>query len=438
MTKSWCAIVLAMGRPGHFGYAESSESDAQNRLRSFRQLWQFAFCGAACLATLFVPMDTPAQDKTDRPGQARVDLAWDALFTRSEGWTGGDVAGTIDLKDGRVLWVFGDTWYGKIENGKHVSGSHMVSNTAAIQRLNREMPEKAPEGLQFIVGPPANQKSESAWIVPPPIETDSKEKSWYWTTGGGITVLHSGRPVLYVFLFRVQKTSAGDGVWDFRIVGTTMAIFDDIRLPVTEWKARLIDIPHSIDARGERGPADPKWLAWGIAALSAPATDGEELMIYGVQRESKLRDDLLLAKVRPDEIEKFDQWRFYSGSDRWSDQLQDARPVAENVVKELSVERMRDGSKYVMIHSEPVLGPGIFLRQADRPEGPWSKPRLVHRVIDKDKDRRFFAYAAKGHVLLSAPDEIFVTYVVNSHELSLMFQDASIYRPRCLRVKLAP
>jgi hypothetical protein len=400
---------------------------------------QFAVCCVAYMvATLVISMVAPADDKADRPGQARVDSVWDALFTRSEGWTGGDVAGTIDLKDGRVLWVFGDTWYGKVENEKHVPGSHMVNNTAAIQILSKDSPEKPPEALQFIVGPATDQKTESAWVVPPPAATDSKDKVWYWTTGGGITVLHSGRPALYVFLFRVQKTSGGDGVWDFRIVGTTMAVFDDIRLPVAEWRARLIDIPHSIDARGEPGPTDRKWLAWGMAAVSVPAVDGDEVMIYGVQRESKWRDDLLLAKVRPDEIEKFDKWRFYSGSDRWSEQLPDAKPVAENVVKELSVERTGDGSKYLMIHSEPVLGPGIFLRQADRPEGPWSKPRLVHRVVDKDKDRRFFAYAAKGHVLLSTPDELFVTYVVNSHEFNLMFQDASIYRPRCLRVKLAP
>lgn len=34
-------------------------------------------------------------------------------FSLEEPWLGGDSAYSISLEDGRVLWIFGDTLYGK-------------------------------------------------------------------------------------------------------------------------------------------------------------------------------------------------------------------------------------------------------------------------------------------------------------------------------------
>jgi len=32
------------------------------------------------------------------------------LFTRSKGWTGGDATYSLNLKNGKTLWMFGDTF----------------------------------------------------------------------------------------------------------------------------------------------------------------------------------------------------------------------------------------------------------------------------------------------------------------------------------------
>ena len=38
---------------------------------------------------------------------------WDKMFTRYEnGWTGADATYSVPLPDGRVLWMFGDTFIG--------------------------------------------------------------------------------------------------------------------------------------------------------------------------------------------------------------------------------------------------------------------------------------------------------------------------------------
>ncbi len=45
-----------------------------------------------------------------RPRRAREVV--ERRLHRPDGWSGADVAGTVVLGDGRVVWLFGDTWIG--------------------------------------------------------------------------------------------------------------------------------------------------------------------------------------------------------------------------------------------------------------------------------------------------------------------------------------
>lgn len=83
-----------------------------------------AFCPLVLAAAA-----APAVSVTELP-------QFDALFRRTSGWTGADVASTVPLAPGVTLWLFGDTWVGEIVDGKHVRAA-MVSNSLAIQRGNQ-------------------------------------------------------------------------------------------------------------------------------------------------------------------------------------------------------------------------------------------------------------------------------------------------------------
>jgi hypothetical protein len=90
--------------------------------------------------------DPPAAAEPTTPGTrgaSTPDSDWDAAFTRTSGWTGGDVAGSIDLGVGSTLWVFGDSWIGDIAKGKHAPGSRLVNNSIAVHDWN---PEKSRAG----------------------------------------------------------------------------------------------------------------------------------------------------------------------------------------------------------------------------------------------------------------------------------------------------
>jgi hypothetical protein len=41
---------------------------------------------------------------------ATPDAAWDAIFHRTDGWTGGDAMYSVDLQNGQVLWLLVATW----------------------------------------------------------------------------------------------------------------------------------------------------------------------------------------------------------------------------------------------------------------------------------------------------------------------------------------
>jgi len=80
----------------------------------------------------------------------------------------------------------------------------------------------------------------------------------------------------------------------------------------------------------------------------------------------------------------------------------------------------------------------IAMRFAPDPWGPWSELRRIYACPEAERGKDVFCYAAKGHPDLSAaPDEIIVTYVANSLDFDQMAADATLYRPRFLRVRIS-
>jgi len=57
---------------------------------------------------------------------------YDAAFQQASGWTGGDGAYSVALDDRRVLWLFGDTFVGRVQEAQRID-SRLINNSAAIQ-----------------------------------------------------------------------------------------------------------------------------------------------------------------------------------------------------------------------------------------------------------------------------------------------------------------
>jgi hypothetical protein len=375
------------------------------------------------------------------------DAEWTAVFNRTEGWTGADAAGSIDLGDGRTLWTFGDTWIGKIRDGKRLPGAWMVNNSIAVHLTDKAAPWRAPDprDVHFVWGPNGKDGRPTAWAVPLAIAGDAASANdWLWCNGGGaVGVTRDGKGRrLIVFFFRVRRNPRGKGVWNFTTVGTCFAVIDNMADPPDRWRPKFYDMRHyrfgTSDAREKRFrpfPDDREFL-WGQSASRERniADEAGHIRVFGTLKKG-LETSLVLARAPSATIDLLD-FDFFDGI-AWQHFFESsARPLASGLVSEFSVDEVTGpvGRTWVLIQSEPLLGKRIFARTARKPEGPWSAPRTIYTVSDVAKSRAYFTYAAKGHLSLSRPGELLVTYLVNSQNFGDLVSDTTIYRPQFLRV----
>ncbi len=308
------------------------------------------------------------------PRQAEPLPEWDARFSRTDGWTGGDGAFSVDLGD-RILWLFGDTWIGPVIDGAH-HGARIVRNTIAIQRGDT---------LEFI---------EREFFAP------RGSTGWMWPLSG----FRAGGK-LHILLSRMDRAGRDD-IWDFRFTGTCLATIDNPGAHPDAWNIRHVDLPG--------GP-------WGAAALVA----GDTAYIYGTHDDTGRQDRAWrVAKVPLARVEEVGAWTFGTTDLFWG-----AAP-------EGSVST-HDG-ELIAIYSDRGMSDRILMRTAPAPEGPWSEPRLVYRCPEAAWDPDNFCYAAKGHPEISPDEALVVSYCVNCSDFWKMARNAGIYRPRFVSIPLAP
>src|SRR5262245_60263784 len=56
----------------------------------------------------------------------------DALFDRADGWIGSDGAYSVALSPKRIIWLFSDTWVGKIRHSGRTDAT-IVNNSVGVQ-----------------------------------------------------------------------------------------------------------------------------------------------------------------------------------------------------------------------------------------------------------------------------------------------------------------
>ena len=335
---------------------------------------------------------------------------YDACFDRNEGWTGADGAYTVALPDGRILWLFGDTWIGKVLDNRHVEAT-LVHNTMAIQ----PEPDMDCLRLLFFYSYPARG-------TPKAVIRPKEGGGWLWPLDG---VRTPGG--LVVFMLQVEKTDASS-TFGFRTVGSWLGFVDNPEAPPDQWRIRQARIPHA--RFSESGD-----LIFGAAVVKEDAF----VYIYGTREgmiNGRRARGLVLARVPESDVRDFNQWRFYSGGN-WVPEAAHAESLADGMANECSVSYLSVLGQYVLVYTENGFSGNFFLRLSPRPWGPWGDPILFYRCPEIDRDPDIFCYAAKAHPELSAGDaELIVTYIAGAVDFQKLIDDASLYRPRFVRVRI--
>lgn len=359
-------------------------------------------------------LPSAGQAQTPPPAAATVLKAepaaeWNAKFAGKKGWIGGDEAYTVVLSRNRVLWLFGDTLLGTVEDGGR-AGAAMVNNTIGVQTGHGKG-----AALRFLSGKVKDDK-------PAAFFTPADGKGWFWPQSG---VRVGDR--LFVFLAQIEK-SENPGVFGFRHMGEWLAVIANADDEPSRWRVKQRRLPFARFAPG-------RVQSWGSAVLA----DGNHLYVYGYQDKDKKIGSrkLAAARVPAGKLGDFTAWRFRT-ADGWSAKPDDAVPLADGLATEFSVSRMPNGKGYVLVYTENGLSDRILGRFSQAAAGPWSAPVLLYRCPEMAKDRGVFCYAAKAHPWAAKDNQLLISYCVNAWEFGRLFRDESVYRPKFVRVKLGP
>ena len=332
---------------------------------------------------------------------------YDHLFQRTNDWTGADGDFAVTLTNGLTLWLFSDTFVGDMQDGRR-TGTTMVHNSAAWQRGL----DPALATVEFFHGQTADGKPAS--LIAP-----ADGRGWFWLFDG---VMAHGK--LYLFLQQIESTD-DHSAFGFRQTGVTLGEVANPLAPPPQWNVHQQPLPFAQFGSGETRD-------FGSAVL---ATNGY-VYVYGNREHKGGGKQMILARVPDSGLMDFPAWQFRS-RDGWTNNVSGLDDLCPGLASEYSVSWLPALQRYVLICTKGGMSDQIIARTAPEPWGPWSAPRVVFRCPEMTWNPRNFCYAAKAHPMLALqPDELIVTYAANSYELSGVINDARLYWPRFVRVRV--
>jgi hypothetical protein len=315
------------------------------------------------------------------------------LFRGAGSWHGGDGAYSVDLGEGRVLWLFGDSFVEADAPGSR-SGSDMVRNSIGIQQGY----DPSEATMTFHHG--GTREAPTAFFLA------ADPQYWLWP-GPAVRV---GRKLFLPFL-ELEKSAEGLG---FAVRTSRLRVVDDPREQPESWDPRALRFPeHSLGVQLGFG-------AWVV--------DGEYL--FGYAPEEPGDHDLHLARWRLADVEQedFASIEWWSG-DGFSAEDANAQPVLRGGQTEFSVHRRADGS-WLLVSVDGFGRTHLVGWTAPAPEGPWNALGRLHTPPASQRDdAQILVYSAKAHPWLKGPGTL-VTYCSNHLDFWKLAGDMTLYFPR--------
>jgi hypothetical protein len=350
-----------------------------------------------------------AEPPAFRVTSAETAPQWNDRFRGQDGWIGGDAVYSAEFGEQGILWLFGDTLFGKVSEGRR-TGAVMVNNSVGILPNGVKA---AP--IRFVSGKSPDETRRAVFVP-------ADGRGWFWPQAA---IFSEHR--LFVFLAQIQKTDQ-PGAFGFEQIGQWLGVVDNPADDPAAWRLKPRRLPFCEFGRvGER--------SWGSALLA----DGEYVYVYGVddRRKELGSRQLLVARAPVKKLPDFEHWQFLSGSD-WLSEAGDASASLGGLATEFSVSRLPKRSDYILVYTENGLGDEIAGRTSMTPFGPWSEPARLYKCPEMAGDRGVFCYSAKAHAWAANDDGLLISYCVNSWEFSRLFADSDVYRPQFIRVGLGP
>lgn len=345
-------------------------------------------------------------NQPDHSGVYTIEAApWpeaDALFRKDPRWLGGDDAYSVDLGEGRVLWLFADSFIATSLAGVRRE-ARMVRNSVAIQKGYDPTSATIRFYWRAQDGKPASFFRES-------------KGAWYWP-GHGIRL---GKTLL-VFLMEVRRTSKGLG---FEVFGWKAVAIRNPNEEPSRWRVRWLNVPRN-DFGVIVGSASILRIGEYVYAFGAEEPGIHNVYVVRWHVSRAIRGDL-----------REPEW-WTDGADGWTAQsLLSKRPAAvfSGGQTEFTVHYEQRLKRFIQVQTEGFGAADMAVRWANSLTGPWSVVQRFYRPSESGRADAF-VYAGKSHPELTGADLV-LTYVANSMNFGQLISDTNIYYPRFLRGRI--
>ncbi|CAN5659061.1 hypothetical protein BH10BAC3_BH10BAC3_18490 [soil metagenome] len=353
---------------------------------------------------------------------------WSNLFYRQSGWIGADgifavpnngVDTAVAGSEQETLLLFSDTILGDIVNDSIQPGFVMVHNSVAILKGD----EAKKENIVFFWDKKADGKPESTFV---PHTPNSRAGDYYWLGDGFVNPALAD--ATYIFGYRVRDTS--NASFGFAEVGNTLIKIPKGSKPPFKDQQQM-DTPFFLNSTTDTYGSFGACIFVNTKEAGAPRPDGF-IYVYGVRGKAK---NVMVARVLPTQFETFSAWQFWDGSS-WNSDINTVANITDRVSNELSVTPLKDG-RYAMVFQIDGIGKSVGLRLSNHPNGPFGPIIKVWDCQEPKIAKNFIVYNAKVHSNLSQPNELLISYNVNSFDFwNDIKKYPNLYRPRFIRVKL--
>lgn len=333
-----------------------------------------------------------------------------AIFRQNEGWTGGDGAYSISLGERSALWLFGDSYLGKIRDGRR-EDPLLVNNSLSL--LNFCKGERA---MEFYWG------IENGF--PAAVFSPEKKSHFYWPSDGAYD-----SEALYLCFKELAFTDEGPPGFQFSWCGDTLIRVQNPKASPAEWKWKASPLPFQ-----STGTVTPHV---GTACLF----DNDCIYLYGVYDQafgSIEKGSVILARISRSElsqmnIKSLQYWCSHDNRCYWSSSPVHCAVLFTEGATEMTVQAVNGIEGYIATYTRGGMGPDIFIRHSMYPEGPWSDPVTAYHCPETG----LYLYAGKAHRELSTkPGQIIITYCRNLGSLEEDVIRPDVYFPQAVEVQL--
>ncbi|MGV9453479.1 DUF4185 domain-containing protein [Streptomyces sp. NPDC003635] len=338
--------------------------------------------------------------------------------SRTDDWTGGDGTHSVRLPDGRLLWLFSDTYLGHVYGPPNPvgesyawrdAGAPMVRNSGVVMR---------------------DRRLEST--LPAPLFGDPAPGQWRWPVGARVEPRSPGSSdrVLRVVLW-VRTT--GQAPWIYGVPTATEVA--TLSLP----ELRVESVVKVFDQQQVADPA--RRVLFGTTLVER---GGWTYVFGGDDRQAASRpvSRAYVARVPEGGLADPAAWEYWDGKE-WAAGVRPGAVLGDGrrtgVGSAFSV--VREGGTYVLF----TMAAGsaglttVTSYWACSPTGPWHGPaRTFSPALP---DGQVAAYNPQTHPELSDEGRLVLSYDVNWLETTgaaaQLSRNVSLYRPRFLTLRLA-